>query len=218
MRNIAKGTEPQSLTAHRARTHSTYSNYREMQDLREALVREQRGLCCYCLCRIVPRESEMKVEHWRSQRRYRLEQLVYTNLLGACKGGEKPNPKDERDVDRHCDTSKGDKDLSLNPAVNDVESTVSYLPDGRIRSSDDTFNEELTLVLSLNTFAMVNQRKAVINSLLQLLPKRQNMRRDEWEEVARDWNGEGHDNQLREYCSVVVFWIRKYMLPRSGTV
>jgi hypothetical protein len=47
MRNIAKGAEPQSLTAHRARTHSTYNNYREMQELRESLVREQRGLCCY---------------------------------------------------------------------------------------------------------------------------------------------------------------------------
>lgn len=212
MRNIAKGAEPQSLAAHCARIHSTYNNYREMQDLRESLVREQRGLCCYCLCRIVPRELEMKVEHWRSQRRYPDEQLTYTNLLGACKGGEKPNPSDERDIDRHCDTFKADKDLSLNPAVDDVESMISYLKDGRIRSSNNVFNEELTSVLNLNSFAMVNQRKAVVNSFLRLLPKRQNLARQEWEEVARDWNGEGHDNQLREYCSVVVFWIRKYML------
>jgi uncharacterized protein (TIGR02646 family) len=212
MRNIAKGAEPESLTAHRARTHSTYGNYREMQELREALVREQRGLCCYCLCRIVPGELEMKIEHWRPQRRYPDEQLIYANLLGACKGGEKPNPNDERDVDRHCDTFKDDKDLSLNPAVDDVESTISYLKDGRIRSSNEAFNDELTLVLNLNTFAMVNRRKAVINSLIRLFPKRQNMERQEWEEVARDWNGEGHDNELREYCSVVVFWIRKYML------
>jgi hypothetical protein len=41
---------------------------------------------------------------------------------------------------------------------------------------------------------------------------RQNMGQAEWEEVARDWNGEGHNNQLREYCSVGVFWIRKYFL------
>jgi uncharacterized protein (TIGR02646 family) len=218
MRNIAKGAEPQSLTAHRARTHSTYNNYREMQELRESLVREQRGLCCYCLCRIVPRELEMKVEHWRPQRRYPYEQLIYSNLLGACKGGEKPNPEDERDVDRHCDTFKGDKDLSLNPAVDDTESTISYLKDGRIRSSNEAFNDELTSVLNLNTFAMVNQRKAVINSLLRLFPKRQNLGRQEWEEVARDWNGEGHDKELREYCSVVVFGIRKYMLRRSGAI
>lgn len=212
MRNIVKGSEPQSLVTHRAQTHSTYNNYRKKQELREALVREQRGLCCYCLSRIVPDDLEMKIEHWRSQRRYPDEQLIYANLLGACKGGEKPNPNDVRDVDRHCDTFKGDSDLSLNPAVDDVESTISYLKDGRIRSSNEAFNDELTLVLNLNTFAMVNQRKAIVNSLLRLFPKRQNMSRQEWEEVARDWNGDGHDNDLREYCSVVVFWIRKYML------
>lgn len=212
MRNIAKGPEPESLAEHRARTHSTYSNYREKQELREALVSEQRRLCCYCLCRIVPVELEMKIEHWRSQRRYPGDQLIYTNLLGACKGGEKPNPEEERDIDRHCDTSKGDMDLALNPAVDDVESTISYLRDGRIRSNNAAFDVELSSVLNLNTYAMVNQRKRVVNSFLQLLPKRQNMTREEWEEVARDWNGEGHNDELREYCSIVVSWIRKYML------
>ncbi|HET6841083.1 MAG TPA: retron system putative HNH endonuclease [Candidatus Angelobacter sp.] len=212
MRNIAKATEPLSLAAHRAQAHSTYDNYRDKQELRESLVLEQRGLCCYCLCRIVPVDVEMKIEHWRSQKRYPSDQLIYTNLLGACKGGEKPNPNDVRTVDRHCDTFKGHNDLSLNPAVNDVESTISYLNDGRIRSNNVVFNAELSSVLNLNTYAMVNQRKAVINAFLRLLPKRQNMTRQEWQEVARDWNGEDHDNELREYCSVVVFWIRKYML------
>jgi uncharacterized protein (TIGR02646 family) len=212
MRNIPKGPEPESLAAHRARTHSTYENYREKQELREALVSEQRHLCCYCLCRIVPVDLEMKIEHWHSQRRYPAEQLVYTNLLGACKGGEQANHAEERDVDRHCDTSKADKDLSLNPAVDDVEGTISYLKDGRIRSNHASFDAELSSVLNLNSYAMVNERKRVVNYLLQLLPKRQNMTRQEWEDIARDWNGEGHNNELREYCSVVVSWIRKYML------
>lgn len=212
MRNIAKGPEPESLAVHRARDHSDYDNYREKQELSESLVREQRGLCCYCMCRIVPVELQMKIEHWRSQRRYPFEQLTYTNLLGACKGGEKPNPDDERDVDRHCDTSKGDMDLTLNPAIEDVEATISYLKDGRIRSSHQAFDAELSSVLNLNTFAMVNRRKAVINSFLRLVPKRQDMSRQEWEELARDWNGEGHDDLLRDYYSVVVFWIKKYML------
>ena len=212
MRNIIKGPEPQSLKERRERTHSDYNNYVEKQELRRVLVREQRGLCCYCLCRIVPVELEMKIEHWRSQRRYPAEQLIYANLLGACKGGEGTNRDGERDVDQHCDTFKGSRDLSLNPAVDDVESTISYLKDGRIRSSNDVFNEELSLVLNLNTFAMVNRRKAVVNSFLRLLPKRQNMTRQEWEQVARDWNGEGHNDELREYCSVIVFWIRKYIL------
>jgi len=103
-------------------------------------------------------------------------------------------------------------DLTLNPAVDDVEATISYLKDGRIRSSNQAFDAELSSVLNLNTFAMVNRRKAVVNSFLRLVPKRQNMSRQEWEELARNWNGEGHDDPLRDYCSVVVHWIRKYML------
>jgi uncharacterized protein (TIGR02646 family) len=212
MRNIAKGPEPTSLAEHRAQTNATYNNYAEKQELREALVREQRGLCCYCMRRIVPIELQMKIEHWRPQRRFPAEQLIYTNLLGACKGGEKSNPADERDADRHCDTAKGDKDVSLHPAVDDIETTISYLPDGRIRSSNQTFDGELSSVLNLNSFAMVNQRKAVIGSFLRLIPNRQNMLREDWEALARDWNGVGHDEPLREYCSLVVSWIRKYML------
>jgi hypothetical protein len=138
--------------------------------------------------------------------------LIYTNLLGTCKGGEKPNPYDERDVDRHCDTSKGDMDLTLNPAVDEVEATISYLKDGRIRSSNQAFDTELSSVLNLNSLAMVNRRKAVVNSFLRLVPKRQNISRQEWEELAHDWNGEGQVDPLRDYCSIVVYWIRKYKL------
>ena len=67
-------------------------------------------------------------------------------------------------------------------------------------------------MLNLNSYAMVNQRKRVVNSFLSLLPKRQNMSRQQWEELARYWNGEDHDEPLREYCRVVVSWIRKYMV------
>jgi uncharacterized protein (TIGR02646 family) len=212
MRNIAKGPEPKSLREHREREHSRYDNYREKQDLRDSLVREQRGLCCYCMCRITAVDFKMKIEHWRSQHRDPDQQLIYSNLLGACLGGQRPKPADERDVDRHCDTFKGDKDLSLNPAVDDVAGTIRYLKDGRIRSSDDTFNADLSSILNLNSFAMVNRRKAVIDSFLRLVPKRRTMSRQDWEILARDWNGEGHDRPLQDYCSVVVAWITKYML------
>jgi uncharacterized protein (TIGR02646 family) len=214
VRDIAKGPEPQSLTEHRARAYSDYQNYPAKQELREALVGEQRGLCCYCLCRIRADEAKMKIEHWHSQSNYPAEQLVYSNLLGACKGGEKSKQTDEREIDRHCDTFKGDKDLSRNPAnpAQRVEATIHYLPDGRIRSTDTLFNEELSSILNLNSRAMVNQRKSVINAFLSLLPKRESLTLEEWEEVVRDWNGESHAGELHEYCNVVVYWIQKYQL------
>ena len=73
MRVIAKGPEPASLTVHRQTPHSDYDNYTAKDDLRHALVSEQRGLCCYCMGRIL--EDRLKVEHWRCQSRYPKEQL-----------------------------------------------------------------------------------------------------------------------------------------------
>ena len=52
MRAITKGPEPVSLTAHRQTPHCDYDNYAAKDDLRNALVSEQRGLCCYCMGRI----------------------------------------------------------------------------------------------------------------------------------------------------------------------
>lgn len=52
MRNIRKGSEPASLTRHRCNTNSDYDNYPEKDELRESLVKEQRGICCYCMQRI----------------------------------------------------------------------------------------------------------------------------------------------------------------------
>jgi uncharacterized protein (TIGR02646 family) len=211
VRDIVKGQEPASLTEHRATTHSDYDNYQDKQELRNALVREQRGLCCYCLCRIRPSEAEMKIEHWHSRANHPEEQLAYSNLLGACKGGEKPRRNDERDVDRHCDTSKGDRDLSRNPAnpLDHVGDLIHFLPDGRLSSTDSVFDAELSTVLNLNNPVLVNNRKAVVSAFKKLLPKRGNLSRAKWEALLLAWNGEGQAGDLPEYCSVIVYWIKK---------
>jgi hypothetical protein len=46
-------------------------------------------------------------------------QLEYKNLLGACQGGEGQKPNKQ-----HCDTKKGNIDLTFNPAdpAHDLES------------------------------------------------------------------------------------------------
>ena len=52
MRAITKGAEPPSLTAHRQTPHCDYDNYPDKAALRQALVTEQRSICCYCMRRI----------------------------------------------------------------------------------------------------------------------------------------------------------------------
>lgn len=211
MRNIAKSAEPASLKAHRETPHSDYGNLSTTakDELRNALVDEQRGLCCYCMSRINPCRQSMKIEHWQSQRHHQSEQLNYQNLIGACLGGE-----GQRESRQHCDTKKGDKALKWNPAdpAHSVERHVSFDSDGSIRADDVEFHRQLDDVLGLNVPRLRNNRQSVITAISDWWRDRV-LTHDQaagnilvQTERSRYINGDGN---LPEYCQVVVHWLDK---------
>lgn len=206
MRVIRKGGEPASLTERRAAAGTDYDGYPDKDTLRAGLAREQRGLCCYCLSRIRAAHNAMKIEHWHSQVKYPAEQLDYSNLLGACLGNE-----GQRFRDQHCDTRKGDRDLSRNPAnpMHRVEDVLRFPGDGRIVSSDPAFDAELNDVLNLNLAFLVNNRKAVLRGFLDSLPKYGELTAATLEKILRQHNGEDGAGELLPFCQVVVYWLRK---------
>lgn len=191
-----------SLTQHRLATHADYDNYEQKAELRSALAAEQQGICCYCMKRIRPEPDHMKIEHWHCQKAYPAEQLNYANLLGACLGN-KGQPQKEQ----HCDTRKGDTSLSRNPAnpAHYIEDVIQYLGDGRIKSSDATFNQDLNEVLNLNLAFLVNNRKAVLDGFMQSLAPG-TISKAVWQKKFREWS---ETQELREYCGVVLYWLRK---------
>ena len=161
---ISKGAEPTSLTQHRAQSHSDYDNYAQKDELRMALVGEQRGLCCYCTARIRAQSAAMKIEHWQCQATHPDLQLAYGNLLGTCLGGEGRSPDEQ-----HCDTRKANRDLKWNPAniAHVIETRLRYLVDGTVVSADVDFDTQLNEVLGLNLSYIKSNRKAVLDSVLQ---------------------------------------------------
>lgn len=173
MREIRKAPQnaPASLDVHR-RAGLVYADYRYKDELRGALVAEQRGLCCYCMGPITAAADKVKIEHWHSQSRYPSEQLSYSNLLAACQGGlGRPHHL------QHCDTRKGNRDVKFNPADprHAVEAQIFYaLADGRIRSADAEFDTQLDNVLGLNLPKIMRQRKARITAIIR------------WHETYRD--------------------------------
>lgn len=205
MRNIIKRDEPASLTEHRCNINSDYDNYSEKSDLREGLVKEQRGICCYCMQRIRPNLESMKIEHWQCQTRFLENQLDYNNLLGACLGSQGKEPKKQ-----HCDTRKGNHDLSYNPAspLHDVESKLDFLADGIIKSNEKNFDRQINKVLNLNTGILVKNRKAILDSLqtefMTKNPTKANVQRE-----LRKWNGDNNDGNLEPFCQVVIYYLRK---------
>ena len=207
MRNIVKSTEPKSLETHRCTPYAYYDdNFKDKQSLRESLVAEQRGLCCYCMQRIVANFDAMKIEHWQSQEIFPDRQLGYSNLLGACLGGEGKPPKLQ-----HCDTRKRSHVLSKNPAdlEHDVERTIQYDKEGTIRSTDPVFDHEINEVLNLNVPILKNNRKAILRGLITEGPKHGNWNNNWLEKKLEEWSGASNDGQLHEYCQVVVYWLRK---------
>lgn len=208
MRAITKGHEPRSLVEHRASMHSDYGNFADKDGLRAALVRDQRGLCCYCLNRIEATRAEMKIEHWRCQSRHADLELAYSNLLAACLGGHgQPEAK------QHCDTRKGEQDLKFNPAdpAHRIEQRIRFELDGTIASSDDEFNSQLNDVLNLNLPLLKNRRKGVLTAILEWwksekarlkgpVPKEQLAR----ERARRVGDGAGY---LMPFQSVTVWWL-----------
>jgi uncharacterized protein (TIGR02646 family) len=206
MRNIHKNPEPTSLTQHRCNTNTGYDNYAEKDDLRESLVNEQRGICCYCMQRIYPNLEHMKIEHNRSQspNKFPQKQLDYGNLLGACLGG---TGKPRRD--QHCDTRKGDDDISFNPAdpANNVERLFKFPGSGRIEANDPQLQSEIDNILNLNHPRLVNNRKAMIDSFTQLL-RSGKARNVDFSKHLANWEGKD-GGQLDPFCQVIVYYLRK---------
>ena len=207
MRAIAKEPEPASLTVHRQTPHCDYDNYEPKNDLRHALVSEQRGLCCYCMSRIRNGPRTMKIEHWKCQAHHPAEQLNYRNLLGACLGGH-GQPAHLQ----HCDTRKGDRDLEWNPAdpAHNIETRVRYEVDGSIHADDDVFNDQLNQVLNLNIPVLKNNRKGILDAVLDWW-KREKARiggpvpRDRLVR-ERDKHVAGY-GELAPHCQVAVWWL-----------
>ena len=203
MRNIQKGKEPPELLAYRKLTGANYAGFRDTDALRKCIVEEQRGLCCYCMGRIHPTAAGMKIEHCESQEQYPDRQLDYSNLLGACKGGEGRTRREQ-----YCDTRKGGKSLSFNPAdlKFNIEAKITFLGDAEISSSNAKIFEALgPEVLNLNLAILKRNRKAVLD-LFQLGLKAGKTL--DAEKELRKWDG-SRAGSLEPYAQIVVYYLRK---------
>ena len=207
MRAINKGHGPASLTEHREAQFNDYNNYANKDDLRQALVTEQRGLCCYCMGRIYPNIQSMKIEHWHCQSRYPDEQLNYLNLLGACLGGI-----GGRRESQHCDTRKGDVDIMWNPAdpARNIEARITYEYRGHIRSNEAIFDRQINDVLNLNLPVLRQHRRVLIDTITRWW-KREKARgngRVPRNRINRKRNQILNGNGvLGAYCQVAVWWL-----------
>lgn len=181
--------------------------------IREALVAEQRNVCCYCTDRITPTRGGMKIEH-------RVPQggpggdpsrdLDWSNLLGACCGA-KPNPSGRGAMVLHCDSAKGDEPIALDPTDASHVKSIRYEGSGRVTSTRPQHAFEIDNVLRLNVDPLVALRAQALEALKAELRSRYGVRSFPGEKLAklllrtRDPPGQ----PLRPFSGFLCWWLER---------
>ena len=122
-----------------------FDNLRK-DSIRESLIREQHGLCAYCMKRIDTKS--VIIEHYKPKSIYFELALDYKNMLGVCSGGQ--NENEEKVL--CCDASKGNQEIKINPLSRTDMDKIRYKSDGTIYTypKDEKLENDINKILKLN--------------------------------------------------------------------
>ena len=97
--------------------------------IRSELIKEQHGLCAYCMRGITGQQNDTKIEHYKALSVDKEGALDYQNYLGVCYGGEHDSPEQNKQC-LCCDASRGDKELTISPWNQRQMQAIGYYKNG----------------------------------------------------------------------------------------
>jgi len=195
------------LAKHLRTPEHSYDNYSNKDDLRLALFSEQHGICCYCMQRIQsPSANKMVIEHFLPQSKFAEHSLDYFNIFASCQGGANGKQKHLY----HCDESKGDSIISLNPADKSKMDLIKFTGDGKIVTGIKQYDNEIDNILKLNIQSLREARRVIIVSLENAFSKfkNENVSENFLNKQIEKWNS-CTDNFLPELCQVAIYFLQK---------
>lgn len=214
---IKKGIEPRELSARRNQGADRYDQLlgSDLEAIRTALIREQRGVCCYCMGRIRwEQNAGMRIEHFQSRVDHPSLHLAWGNLLGACPGNEGAAPNST-----HCDVHQGDRALTLNPLHEPSMKRVTYSAVGEVRHDDERHCREMGTsfdagVLNLNTNLIVRNRIAVLTAYRESLDR---LGRGGWKrtQLMKEIEDGTQERVLPEFWGYIRWWLEKQVVKHS---
>ena len=201
-----------------------YENFRNKNELRQSLLKEQGYICCFCMKSIEDNNETTKIAHIFPQnptleedkekvKKENLD-LNYYNMLAACDGGScKPSHL------QHCDTKQGNAILKINPAdtIRDCEKSIDYKPSGTISSENPDIEYEINQILNLNEENLKNRRKdaydAVLKRLERKYPKKSFSKKSIEKEIQN--YSQLKNGRYAPYCQYVIYFLRKRLAKLS---
>lgn len=219
MLEIKKGPTPRELAVFQGTEGASYGSQGFPREVvYKALLKEQGYLCAYCMKKIT--EKTIHIEHWIPQRHpqegyseYSQEDcdrfaIDYQNMLGVCPGG-----KGSSKIHTTCDSHRGNAYLFVNPLKPWMMVTLQYERDGKISSTNEKIDKDLTDLLNLNEASLKANRSRAWEACKKVLMKKK--KTGTWTVTMID-KQIAHYEQVSEegyrlpYAGIVLYWLRKY--------
>lgn len=220
---IKKGPPPRSLVEFRQKEGASYDNVDfPKKDVRLALLREQGGLCAYCMARIT--EKNIQIEHWIPQKgeyyadQYTQEEcdklaIDYRNMLGVCPGGEGRAYEHTT-----CDEHRKNLRIRIDPRRQQMVDSLQYKRDGTITSTDEDLAHDISVILNLNEPMLVDNRQKAWEACIREMERLR--KTGIWtkamisRQIAR-YEGRDENGDRPPYAGIVLYWLRKYLHKAS---
>jgi len=196
MIKIIKVREPSEWTEHRT---TPGAEYEAKPALRNSLLDEQGFICAYCMRRITYENSI--IEHIKCRSKRPDLSMNYDNMVICCQG----NINDED----HCDKLKHDSDIAFSPFEDVFIDSLSYeTKNGKIKSSNTQWQDELESILNLNNSLLKLNRQAVIEGVIGVLAKK-GYTLHQLSSQFNEWKNPDKNHKKKEYCGIVIWYIGK---------
>lgn len=202
-------------------TLRSYFDQLPKKEIRETLLEEQRGLCAYCMRRLLS-PDDVKIEHWFPLSEARDTAIDYQNFLGSCDGIYSENQQ----PCSCCDKKKSGTIIKIDPRQQWMMDCIQYESNGTIsfaapdnmdsdtrKQIDRDINETLCLngVASELTLARKRVYKACINQLRGLQEKK----RCSVANVEKIVQKLENMPQYPEYVGVMLFYYKRWLNNRT---
>ncbi|MCO6491066.1 MAG: hypothetical protein J5I98_21795 [Phaeodactylibacter sp.] len=193
-------------------TPGTSFDYCNRDDIRQALLKEQGFICAYCMRGIDDQRDKngrpkVFIEHYITQSEDRSLSLSYLNMLGVCNGND-GYPEHLQ----HCDRSRGNTPLKIDPRLVRCEDLIKYTNGGEIYSDDLEVNNDLDKTLNLNKPRyLVEGRRIAIDQV------RRNLKSWSEGEIRRAinrWSELNQDGRFPEFCQAAIHYLKKKLRSR----